>query len=202
MIFQCSHGRAHEMDGDNPHEAFTWSRNPQPAQSDTYKLELERNINFNTYAQIIQEYSKRTLSHEEDIENAFGGIKKIISLLFSSEVIFCVPIAALDISLLWYPVTDLLQRRCAARAGDTLQGPFPSWSWAGWVGPVYYRDLVNISERTVSCLRWRQPEDSRVLYASEFGKNTPFWPQHEDWLRQVTPEGRPYYIRRNGNPSH
>lgn len=77
---------------------------------------------------------------------------------------------------------------------------FPSWSWAGWVGPVYYKDLANISERTISSVRWKQPEDLRTLYASGFGKDTLSWPSMDGWFRRVTPEGQPYYVR-DGNPS-
>lgn len=202
VFFHCSHGIACEIDGEDPHDALLLRRDTQSAQLDSSRLELERKINFNTYAQITQEYTKRILTHEDDIENAFEGIKKIISLLFISEITFCVPIAALDVSLLWYPAKNTLQRRCVETADNRFQSLFPSWSWAGWVGPVYYKDLVNISERTISRVTWRQSEDGLALDSNGFGKNTPYWPPEYDWLRQVTPEGRLYYIRRNGNPSH
>jgi len=51
---------------------------------------------------MVQEYTNRSLSYEFDIENAFGGINKIVSLSFSSsEVLFGIPILSLAIALLW-----------------------------------------------------------------------------------------------------
>jgi hypothetical protein len=37
------------------------------------------------------------------------------------------PASLFDVGLLWYPVRPL-------RRGDRA---FPSWPWAGWVGPVW-----------------------------------------------------------------
>lgn len=213
MFFHCRHGTAREGNVESdPHVHHRLPITSAPAPIDAYKLNLKEAINFNTYAQIVQEYSKRSLTHETDIENAFGGIKKIMSVLFSSEVVFGIPCSALDICLLWYPASSKLTQRKRRWGGNF--SPRPSWSWTGWVGEVEYKGVVNLAQRTISAVTWPQPENPKPLKAEGFGKNTVDWPQvrPEDstqtqrqdsgWLRQMSVDKQIYYLRKNGDRQH
>jgi hypothetical protein len=83
---------------------------------------MKRKVNLNVYAQMVKEYSCRKLSYPTDIENAFGGISKIVDLLFgASEVLFGVPIARLALGLLWTSRGVLTRRSPSAKKRELLQ---------------------------------------------------------------------------------
>jgi hypothetical protein len=82
---------------------------------------MKRKVNLNVYAQMVKEYSCRKLSYPTDIENAFGGINKIVDLLFgASEVLFGVPIAGLALGLLWTSRGVLTRRSPSANEEGTV----------------------------------------------------------------------------------
>ncbi|KIW97699.1 uncharacterized protein Z519_01283 [Cladophialophora bantiana CBS 173.52] len=88
--------------------------------------------------------------------DTFSGMLSAFKDDFQSETLCGLPIAALDLGLLWSP-TEPLQRR-PGKASTTSSSPskvwpstcsthgavtqdFPTWSWAGWVGASDYRLL-------------------------------------------------------------
>lgn len=96
---------------------------------------LVRSATFAEYAKMIEQYTHRYMSYQQDILNAFAGISHIFSLAFKCGMRFGLPEALLDISLLWRPTEQLKRRR-----------GFPSWSWSGWVGRVAYHEPFKITQ--------------------------------------------------------
>ena len=87
-------------------------------------------------------------------------------------------------SLFWLPAHEVsLSRRRHRTTG--IHGRFPTWAWAGWVGPVAY-DVDNETEFFSQTLHYRTGKHkTRVLYLTLFitnlvGKRPDswiFWPR-------------------------
>jgi hypothetical protein len=260
IYFQCDHGRAQCGSLLDPHEP---SNHSSVIHDEPYRIQAKETINFNTYARIVKEYSTRSLSFPEDVENAIGGINKIMSLLFGgSEVLFGIPISILDVGLLWTSAHHLKPRiissneivppsevdRPWASATYTLYEPplyepfhqppplsqhydpplydppvfevpeqetrplklprsssprasgpvryFPSWTWMGWVCPVQFPNIKNLSERTISMVTWVCSTARSPLKQELFGRRNLDRGGHEQWLRQVGQDEEIYYTRR------
>lgn len=101
---------------------------------------------FQKYAHLVTEYSKRSLSFESDVLNAFRGVMSQLSLkVLQSETRYNLPLRLIDVAILWRPLGPLRKR-------DSLNSAeiIPSWAWASWVGPIEYPELRNLAERTLS----------------------------------------------------
>ncbi|KAF2176596.1 hypothetical protein K469DRAFT_722215 [Zopfia rhizophila CBS 207.26] len=86
----------------------------------------------------------RDLSHKEDILNAFSGMLAVLNEYMEGDIINGIPAPVFDLAVLWAPAAKISRRGCQLRFVNE-QGmtdtDFPSWSWAGWTGPVEYRLL-------------------------------------------------------------
>lgn len=99
----------------------------------------------------VEEYSKRHLSYEEDSLNAFLGVlnfytrstaetRSPIMHLFWGLTVDKVEESDFRVHLQWYHTAP-----AARRTG------FPSWTWAGWGGPVQFlRNPVRIAHKDAS----------------------------------------------------
>jgi hypothetical protein len=74
---------------------------------------------------LVDEYSSRNLTYEDDFLRAFAGAMNVIGPTFPGGLIHGLPKFFLDICLLWKPRINLSRRS---------EGP--SWSWTGWKGAV------------------------------------------------------------------
>jgi hypothetical protein len=84
---------------------------------------------FSLYASLVHEYSKRELSYDTDVINAFSGISAVLGHFLNSSSLSGLIECILDVCLLWVPGnSNTLCRNLN----------FPSWSWAGWRGEVFY----------------------------------------------------------------
>ncbi|KAH8757798.1 heterokaryon incompatibility protein-domain-containing protein [Hyaloscypha finlandica] len=84
---------------------------------------------FRLYASLVHEYSKRELSYDTDVINAFSGISAVLGHFLHSSSLSGLIECVLDNCLLWVPGNSNTHCR-------NLN--FPSWSWAGWRGEVFY----------------------------------------------------------------
>ncbi|KAF4632886.1 hypothetical protein G7Y89_g5224 [Cudoniella acicularis] len=84
---------------------------------------------FRLYSSLVHEYSKRKLSYDTDVINAFSGISAVLGHFLNSSSVSGLIECVLDVCLLWVPGNS--NTRCR-----NLN--FPSWSWAGWRGEVFY----------------------------------------------------------------
>ncbi|PMD52694.1 HET-domain-containing protein, partial [Hyaloscypha bicolor E] len=85
------------------------------------------------YVRIVNTYTRRDLSYQSDILNAFHGLG-IPMENFRTRFTNGLPENPFDFSLLWAP-ERILHRRSGSSESEEF---FPSWSWAGWIGPVTY----------------------------------------------------------------
>ncbi|KAJ4387295.1 hypothetical protein N0V93_007884 [Gnomoniopsis smithogilvyi] len=109
---------------------------------------------FSHYSAIVNDYSKRNFTFEDDVLLAFEGFGSILYQAFNSKPLAGLPQAYFDQAILWMPAN--IQRR---REGTDKR--FPSWSWAGWIGQVRYDDLDESSvETVVSCVKWYSGSES------------------------------------------
>jgi hypothetical protein len=91
-----------------------------------------------TYVQLVSQYSKRTLSFTSDILNAFTGITSFLSRLWPANFQDGLPLTLIVLGLLWYPIELPKKRKQSPDSSSPFAQQFPSWSWAGWIGPVNY----------------------------------------------------------------
>lgn len=97
-----------------------------------------RSATFVEYAKVVTQYSRRSMTYEQDAVRALAGLLRIFSMCFQSECIYGLPSSLFDIALLWQPMEPLEKR-------DAALG-FPSWSWAAWKGSKTYPDPIQIRQ--------------------------------------------------------
>ena len=202
VYFQCDHGDCSEDTYSTFHQSSVLNEFPPSENESLYKIRLRNAISFDVYTMMVEEYTRRDLSHKEDIVNAFEGVLQILNRRFfmMRPVVFGIPLCILDISLLWHPAKALCRR-----SGDgSRHGGFPSWSWAGWIGPIEYQFLMNASERTILCATWldgnQQYHQERPLPSTVTGRPPPSWPHWDKWERYVSRYEEIYYVEKNGDP--
>ena len=165
VYFLCGREVVYECDTSQPlgHKLDDWDRrestestvsspinNPLVNLQELADLEPERRQfrAFAVYAKLVERYTLRKLSYESDILDGFSGLFAILNEYFQSDIISGLPTSALDLVLLWAPAARLPRRGCKLL---TMEGGFdlgqvnrnfPSWSWAGWTGPIEYSLFV------------------------------------------------------------
>ena len=147
-----------------------WQESSPKMQAPDPPAPRAANINFDTaddpsfrcYAFHVPEYTRRNLTFEEDILNAFTAILQDISARFDTTFCWGLPTQSFFKGLLWCnafcsdKTKSPLKRRTGHRKGHAQ---FPSWSWAGWVGPVQYSTSFKChAHKLLSDLVW--PWDS------------------------------------------
>lgn len=87
---------------------------------------------MNKYRILVQEYTVRNLGVDSDALNAFMGVGIVLTEEYGDRfsLFYGLPGPDLEEALTWQP---------AAAAPMIRRSNFPSWSWAGWRGPVKYR---------------------------------------------------------------
>ena len=135
---------------------------------------------FSYYSsQMVEEYTSRLMSYPDDILNAFTGLMKDYERDFGSKFCWGLPMQDFTVSLLWrdysrrvrekkpkYPEDKLTLR--LRNIGDRCTTRFPTWSWAGWEGPVHipYTGLPGFSANSIV---WPWSPESEVTEGNEKG---------------------------------
>ncbi|KAI0470009.1 heterokaryon incompatibility protein-domain-containing protein [Xylariaceae sp. FL0804] len=83
---------------------------------------------YNLLGQLLVKYSTRELGWPQDYIHAMAGVCRRIAEYAGCELIYGIPAAALDWFILFYP----------SLGGSKRRDMFPSWSWSGWNGQLYY----------------------------------------------------------------
>lgn len=99
---------------------------------------------FGIYKELVRSYSRREFSFKSDVINGFAGVFAVLEKYFQSETYGGLPAGALAHALLWTQAGRIPRRgmRLPTPSDMSMGKPdtkFPSWSWAGWDGPVEYR---------------------------------------------------------------
>ena len=111
------------------------------------QIRLLRSPTLTQYMWTVEEYTRRELSYPQDILNAFAGIQRILDIGLRSKSWYGLPSENLDLALLWKPKQASKRRAdLSSQEGWLIQFQcwpinFPSWSWVGWIGPVYHSTL-------------------------------------------------------------
>lgn len=129
--------------------------NPLYNLQDLVDLSPERQQHkaFAAYTKLVEKYTRRNLTYVSDILDGISGLLPILNEYFQSDIISGLPASALDMALLWVPAARIPRRGCRLLTMENT-GPdlgrvdrnFPSWSWAGWTGPVEYTLFANALE--------------------------------------------------------
>jgi hypothetical protein len=90
-------------------------------------------ISLDMLGGLIMAYSKRELSYQSDILDAFAGVADMVRNDCGTELCYGLVSSALMSGMLWRLSVSLVSRRTG----------FPSWSWCGWLGGVV---VLTISE--------------------------------------------------------
>ena len=86
------------------------------------------------YFELVQAFSQRRLTFDNDRLDAFAGLAKAIERRGGSGLFWGLPEDIFDHGLLWIPTTiDSLKSR---------NRYFPTWSWASWPGAVTFPNYV------------------------------------------------------------
>jgi hypothetical protein len=185
----CMHGSlsedVHEPVHDNARKQQN-SRNQFPVTPDMenkWCLQITDRLNWRVYSQLVQDYTRRSLTHDYDILNAFEAILHVSSevLFRKSPMLFGVPLCSLDIGLLWKSVDTRTKRRKnhVTDRGADKRVPFPSWSWTSVVGPAQFYG-TNV---TIPRISWLDALDSTTILPIQCTGSPPAnWPGWKDWL--------------------
>lgn len=136
---------------------------------------------FETYAHLVSQYTKRGMSSPGDGIRAFTGLLNLLEpgSRASTSVVSGLPVRFMDLALLWQPDAGLkvrLQRK----------PQFPSWSWAGWEavpgseGGVRYERPYRVFTDNSGALRKVKPR--RCEAETRLGRLI-------DWRRTIGSEG-------------
>jgi hypothetical protein len=80
-------------------------------------------------------YSYRDMKYSTDAINAFAGVLQRFETIYPKGFFFGVPVEDFDWALTW-----------RSQVPPTRREEFPSWSWAGWIGPLFFGQPVDIEK--------------------------------------------------------
>ncbi|KAI9868919.1 MAG: hypothetical protein M1813_002741 [Trichoglossum hirsutum] len=123
----------------------------------TDTIPIKWSTNILTYWFAIERFTSRNITYNSDVLNAFDAIAQRLRESFRSKLLFGLPQSELCECLLWKPSCAGLVRRTDQK---TLAPLFPSWSWAGWIGPVHYHTHQNVSR-----IQWVADDGRRLTSA-------------------------------------
>ncbi|CAA9959514.1 hypothetical protein PTNB85_09847 [Pyrenophora teres f. teres] len=86
---------------------------------------LPRIPSLGRWGMLVENYTSREFTKENDFLNAFAGATEVMGQTFPEGLLHGMPCFFFDIVLLWQPKESI-----ARRHGE------PSWSWTGWKGAV------------------------------------------------------------------
>ncbi|KAF2258664.1 HET-domain-containing protein [Lojkania enalia] len=92
-----------------------------------------------TYKRLFDQYSRRDMTDPGDVVNAFQGTMGILRRTLKTDFIAGIPERFFHEGLLW--MNAGLRTRRFIQKGEREIMPFPSWTWAGWMGPILYAYL-------------------------------------------------------------
>ncbi len=152
-------------------------------------------VNVSSYRRVVEAYTSRQLTLASNMLNAFEGIATGFRPLFRSDFIFGLPRSKLDSQLLWQPSGPSIRRRDPG-SGQPL---FPSWTWAGWVGPVKCNIDENLSRITWVESGGQQFSGKDFRYSKGVNEDVIRREQYRAQWTGALEDGIPYYWERD-NP--
>jgi hypothetical protein len=105
---------------------------------------------FHLFRHVVEEYTTKSLSFEADVLHAFTGIAEELRPLIQSPLVAGMPEKFFIRSMLFQPKRTSFTKRTAEMrhfdqwSKEVVSFPFPTWSWAAWVGPAEYENVGSI----------------------------------------------------------
>jgi hypothetical protein len=189
---------------DTPLSRFSIQNNPSVPFMKQVE-EVSKTSMFEEYSKIIAEFSRRDLSFEGDVLDAFAALLRSFKDSYKPnpdplQYHFGLPSAWFELSLLWAPLTNSpgVRRRNATYrnlSGEPEDAPFPSWSWTGWVGRVHYKYPQNLEARTRSEIKWYTFDSAGSVSMLTSGEDSthplPSWFQSSSGPRPLREKWKP-----------
>jgi hypothetical protein len=97
-------------------------------------------------------YSYRNMKFTEDAIRAFAGVLQRLETIYPKGFFWGLPVEDFDWGLTWKPQVPPIRRE-----------GFPTWSWAGWRGPLYFGQPVDVKKT-------RRIPTGLEIYASKAGQ--------------------------------
>jgi hypothetical protein len=155
-------------------------------------------------------YSKRQFTFKPDILDGFAGIFSVLDELVLQDYVESATVHGLPESffihaLLWTPAAKIPRRgqKLPTQPSDTDIGQpdlrFPSWSWAGWDGPVDFRlfeAIKDASDRPLPLVR-KFKLDGQDIYPDKWKKAVQAWLEIEEKGRNAPSNG---FTKEGDNP--
>jgi hypothetical protein len=155
---------------------------------------------LHSFGELVEAYSRKALSHDGDSLRAMAGIMRRFSDTLGYSFLHGLPVGAFDAGILFGAEGGTLRRR----------KDFPSYSWAGWKGPLMMHlqmftdspgtmneaegftawivwHVLQPSEGSLPLLDWR-PEGTRQTIARKWPLETPCPAHLAPLLSQNGPE--------------
>lgn len=114
-------------------------------------LRPPRTTTFGTWKLHVSNYTKRQLTRESDIYNAFTGIASALYGDVDESYLYGLPRPNFDMALLWHPEVST-SRRTSTIVRDPGVERYPTWSWTSITEPICYN---NSREWVETLVRWR-----------------------------------------------
>ncbi|KAK1835138.1 heterokaryon incompatibility protein-domain-containing protein [Podospora conica] len=121
--------------------------------SSHYQMNTHRTAYFPEYCRLVQEYTSRDMTFDSDRILGFGAVLNTFRSVFGLSFVYGLPEEMLHESLLWRPAKEPKRVLGAKNANWPM---FPSWSWAGWIGPVEYDSVDEFNGLPELSERWRR----------------------------------------------
>lgn len=97
--------------------------------------------NLRSYANMVETYSRRELTNQDDVLNAFDAFITVQGRPMKGGIFYGIPELFFGAMLLWEPFDYDIFRRTDEKG--QYRKEFPSWSWCGWMGLVDMLFAVN-----------------------------------------------------------
>jgi hypothetical protein len=90
------------------------------------------------YRDLVSAYTKRALTRQDDIYNAFMGIENHLAVRCGTAFFSALPVAGFVFALMWYSPCESSRRRVTSTEKDEApqELAYPSWSWLAWTDEV------------------------------------------------------------------
>lgn len=136
---QCSHWEEEEIQRKDPEEDLIDYKTSFGKHMFGDGFRFKSWPDLEDYGNLVDEYSRRQFTFQQDVLFAFTGITSMLSQSWEGGFLYGLPEMFFDIALLWQPF-DQVQRKRAPQSPDQPQ--LPSWSWIGWTEGISCRAFM------------------------------------------------------------
>jgi hypothetical protein len=161
--------------------------------------EQQLRLDMSNYQYFVQEYTRRNLTFETDIVNAFAGIMAAID----DEFFWGIPYSRFCKFLAWELDEKMSDNVLEQRRDCGLS--IPSWSWMSWRVEIDLNSYTGVRQSLLAVYRWRSgqleqictPEVTSLFEKSDLRQADVIWREDLDWT--VCIEDLPSDVTLNGN---